>query len=82
MATTPPSPTDYRWLLPLVLALLSLTISAFAGYNRNDRETIQRMSTVEAHLADDRKNMDEIKIAVRQTNDKLTEVLILLSTKH
>lgn len=79
---TPPAKTDLRWLLPLILALLSLAISAYGGYNQNDRETVQRISTAEAHLLDDRKTLDEIKSQVKATDAKVTEVLILLATKH
>lgn len=73
---------DFRWLLPLVLAMASLAFSAYTGYTGTDRETIQRVATTEAHQVDDRKTLDEIKLAVKETNAKVTEVLIILGTKH
>lgn len=77
-----PKAVDVRWLLPLVIALLSLAVSGYAGYTANDRETVQRVATAEAHLIDDRKGMDEIKATVKETNATVTEILILLATKH
>ncbi len=75
-------PFDLKWLLPLAIALLSLAISAYAGYSATDRETVQRITVTEAHQADDRKTLDEIKLAVKETDAKVTQVLILLSAKH
>lgn len=74
--------TDLKWLLPLVLALLSLVISSYTGYTATDRETIQRITTTEAHQVDDRKTLDEIKLDVKDTKAKVVEILILLGTKH
>lgn len=75
-------PIDLRGILPLVIALLSLAISAYAGYSATDRETIQRITTTEAHQVDDRKTLDEIKTQLKAVDSKVTEVLILLATKH
>lgn len=81
MTATTKTP-DLRWLLPAILALISLTISAYTGYNANDRETVQRITTTEAHQADDRKTLEEIKADVKEMKAKVVEILILLSTKH
>lgn len=36
------------WLLPLMVALASLVISAYVGYASNDKDLAQRVTSVEA----------------------------------
>lgn len=76
--------TEARWqiLLPILIALLSLAVSAYVGYAATDREMVQRVTTTEAHQVDDRKTLEEIKLAVKELDAKVTEVLIILGTKH
>lgn len=76
-------PANWRWeLLPLGIALLSLTVSAYTGYTSNDRETVQRVAVVESHQGDDRRTLEEIKLAVKELDAKVTQILIILGTKH
>jgi hypothetical protein len=69
---------DYKWLLPILLALFGLGVSAFTGYARNDRDLAQRLTKVEAHQADDRQALQEIKAAIKDNDQKLNQVLMLL----
>jgi hypothetical protein len=69
---------DYRWLLPVLLALCSLGVSAFTGYATNDKDMAQRVTKLEAHQSDDRQTLQEIKAAVKDTDSKVTQILILL----
>jgi hypothetical protein len=57
---------DLRWLLPLVLSLFALAVSAFTSYAKNDREMVQRLTKVEAHVDDDRETLKDIKAKVDQ----------------
>jgi hypothetical protein len=69
---------DYKWLLPILLALFGLGVSAFTGYARNDKDFAQRLTKVEAHQADDREALAEIKAAIKDNDQKLNQVLMLL----
>lgn len=77
-----PQPSDFRWLLPLVLSLMAMGASAFTGYARTDKDFAQRLTMVEAHVADDRQTLQEIKAAVNETNDKLNELLQRVGPKR
>lgn len=82
---TPPASkqVDNLWrLLPVGLALFSLTISAYTGYTKNDRELVQRVTATEAHQKDDRQTLEEIKADVKEMKAKVVEILIVLSTKR
>lgn len=69
---------NYRWLLPVLLALASLGVSAMTGYSSNDKAMAERMTKLEAHQLDDRQTLQEIKAAIKDTNEKVTQILVIL----
>jgi hypothetical protein len=61
-----------HWLAPVILAaLLSLAVSAFAGYFHNDKELAQRITAVEVQQKNDTKAIDRVESKL----DKLYEYL-------
>lgn len=62
-------PNKRDWILPIVIALLSLAVSAYAGYSHNDKELAQRISVVETQQKNDGKGLERIENKV----DRLLE---------
>lgn len=60
------------WWLPLVLAGASLIVSAFVGYNHNDKELVQRVSVLEAHQEDTNPRLDRLESKI----DNLTSYIV------
>jgi hypothetical protein len=54
-------PTAGSWYIPIVLAGLSLLISAFVGYNKGDKDLVQRVSVLEAHQEDSTSRLGRIE---------------------
>jgi hypothetical protein len=73
---------DAHWFVIIIVsALISLAMSAFSGYASNDRDIIQRVTATEAHATDDRKTLEEIKAALKDTNDKVTKILVIVGNR-
>jgi len=49
------------WVLPIVLALVSLVVSAYTSYNSNDKAIAQRISVVETKQANDAERVNRIE---------------------
>ena len=60
-------------VLAVVLALLSLVVSAFTGYTSNDRATGERVTHVETQQENDGKRLDRMELKIDRTNEKLDE---------
>ncbi len=59
------------WWLPLILAALSLVVSSFVGYNRNDKDLASRVSVLEAHQEDSVSHLNRIETMLGQVDAKL-----------
>lgn len=72
------------WWLPLILAGLSLVVSAFTGYTRNDKDLVQRVSVLEAHQEDSVSRLGRIETKVDNVDgkmDTLTSTVLQTLTK-
>lgn len=61
----------YPWLVPVLLALFSLAVSAYGAYARNDKEMAQRVTTVEVQQKNDGEAIDRIEKKVDRILDKM-----------
>ncbi len=59
------------WWLPLILAAVSLIVSSFVGYNRNDKDLASRVSVLEAHQEDSVTHLGRIETKVDQVDTKI-----------
>jgi hypothetical protein len=60
-----------EWLLPLVIAGVSLAVSSWASYTSNDKELTSRVTAIETQQKNDLKSIDRIETKL----DKLYEYL-------
>jgi hypothetical protein len=58
-------------LIPVLIALCGVAISAFASYTHNDKALSNRISTIEAKQEDDRRTLGEIKVTLDKVYDKV-----------
>lgn len=72
MARTP----NYQWLLPLILALVSLAVSAFASYSTTDKETAQRLTKLETKDQSAEDRLKRIELKVDRLEDKVDQLLL------
>lgn len=66
------------WWLPLVLAVFSLGVSAYTGYNRTDRDLVQRLTTVEVKVETTNPRLERIENKVDRLDDKVDKVLAIV----
>ncbi len=59
------------WWLPLILAAISLIVSSFVGYNRNDKDLASRVSVLEAHQEDSVSHLNRIETILGGVDNKL-----------
>jgi len=68
-------PTKRDWLVPflssLVLALMSLAFSAYAGYNNNDKVTAGKVSAMENQQKNDGQRLDRIENKIDRLLEKV-----------
>lgn len=62
-------PTKRDWIVPVVLALASFAISAFAAYSGNDKVLTSRVTAVETQQLNDTRRLERIEDKV----DRLLE---------
>lgn len=58
-------------LLPVIIALVSLFVSAFVGYSNNNTVIAERMKAVETQQANDRETLKRIEQKVDRVVDKV-----------
>lgn len=51
-------------LTAIIIALLSLILSAYSGYNHNDKEMTSRIAVLETHRTDDKERLDRIETKI------------------
>lgn len=57
------------WVIPLIIALMSVVLSGVSAYTHNDKELTARITALESHRVDDKDKLDHIQVQV----DKLVE---------
>jgi hypothetical protein len=65
-------PTKRDWLIPVVLALLSLAASAFANYNDNDKNLTSRIAVVENQQKNDTQRLERIETKLDRFYEYMT----------
>lgn len=59
----------FGWMVPIIIALLSLAVSGFAAYSHNDKEIASRVTAVETQQKNDHEGIKEL-------NEKVDRLLI------
>lgn len=54
-------PTKRDWIVPVLLALMALAVSAYAGYSSTDKEMASRISVVETQQKNDGQRLERIE---------------------
>lgn len=73
---TPASKNEMlRWLLPVLLALFSLGISGFLGYNNTDKEMSLKIKGIEVQQTNDDERLGRIEMKLDRLDDKATALL-------
>lgn len=62
-------------LTSLIVALLSLALSAFVGYTRTDRETAARITAVEVQQKNDHDGIGRVENKVDELNRKVDRLV-------
>lgn len=70
-----PSGINQATWVALTLAGLSLIGSLYASTNTNDRNTVQRLSTVEARQDDTKQRLDRIEQRLDRIESKIDRIL-------
>ena len=69
---------DYSTIASVILAMLALLVSAYAGYSHNDKETTSRISVVETQQKNDGATIQRIEGKVDTLDSKLDTLRDLL----
>ena len=77
------------WWLPIALAIVSLTVSGYLGYSRNDKAIAERVVKVETlvdtigprldKIDGKLERVDDIEKKLDQADDKLDKVLAIVT---
>lgn len=54
-------PTRADWIVPFIIAFLSLLMSGYVGYTKTDKDMSNRVTAVETRQTDQDKRMDRIE---------------------
>jgi peptidoglycan hydrolase CwlO-like protein len=69
------TPTKRDWILPLAIAGLSITMSAFAAYNNNDKAITSRVVVIETQQKNDGARLERIENKIDKLDDKVDRIL-------
>ena len=64
-------PNHLDWMIPFVVAFISLVISGYVGYSGNDKEVVQRLAVVETTVTTTKIQRDAEYLALTQRLDRV-----------
>lgn len=65
----------WQWIIPILIATISLVIASYSSYAKNDKDTTGRVIAVEVQQKNDADRLQRIENKVDRLNDKLDEIL-------
>lgn len=66
---------DLKWLVPIVMAILSMFGTSFVAYTKNDKDVSNRLTTIESQRAENQQRLERIEHTTERLEDKIDRLV-------